>query len=200
MLVTIMLDRRQPRAFISTSSSGWRTFQRTCGSARNEWDYRMAARKLRPRAHRVAPCQRLPAHRLPHAARELCTGVDRSAFLNAYSGGELRLSALFSLPLEQYDMAIAATAKRRKSSFNSILGLCATLSCLTLPECTAYAASGSVVYTYDALGRIATANYDTGAIIIYSYDANGNRTSQVVNVNTSPGVWGSFNWAQALWN
>ena len=38
------------------------------------------------------------------------------------------------------------------------------------------AANGSVTYTYDALGRLTTASYDTGVIIIYSYDANGNRT------------------------
>src|SRR5690606_34995570 len=47
------------------------------------------------------------------------------------------------------------------------------------------AATGSVVYTYDTLGRIATASYDTGVIIIYTYDANGNRTAQVVNVNSA---------------
>jgi YD repeat-containing protein len=54
---------------------------------------------------------------------------------------------------------------------------------LTLPASTS-AANGSVVYSYDALGRVATASYDTGVIIIYSYDANGNRLSQTVNVNT----------------
>jgi YD repeat-containing protein len=39
-----------------------------------------------------------------------------------------------------------------------------------------FAANGSVVYTYDALGRVTTASYDTGVIVIYAYDANGNRT------------------------
>ncbi len=53
----------------------------------------------------------------------------------------------------------------------------------------AYAANGSVVYTYDALGRITTASYDTGVIVIYAYDANGNRTQQVINVNTATLTW-----------
>jgi uncharacterized protein RhaS with RHS repeats len=58
------------------------------------------------------------------------------------------------------------------------------------------AANGSVAYTYDALGRIITASYDTGACIIYSYDANGNRLSETINVSAAgaTGVWGCFNW------
>lgn len=68
------------------------------------------------------------------------------------------------------------------------------------------AANGSVTYTYDALGRVITAAYDTGVIIIYSYDANGNRTQQVINVNTGTLVWtatgGSCSsncWGGSLW-
>ena len=70
----------------------------------------------------------------------------------------------------------------------------------------AHAANGSVVYTYDALGRVTTASYDTGVIIIYSYDANGNRTQQVVNVNTATLTWTPTStpctsncWGAALW-
>ncbi len=65
---------------------------------------------------------------------------------------------------------------------------------------TASAANGSVSYTYDALGRLTTASYDTGVCVIYQYDANGNRTLQTVNVNTGTaptwgsGVWGCFVW------
>ena len=65
---------------------------------------------------------------------------------------------------------------------------------------TAQAQNGSVAYTYDALGRITTASYDTGVCILYTYDANGNRLTQTVNVNTGnstnwgTGVWGCFNW------
>ena len=63
----------------------------------------------------------------------------------------------------------------------------------------ALAANGSVLYTYDALGRIATATYDTGVIVIYTYDSNGNRLSQTINVNTTTGTWGSFSWGTGLW-
>ncbi|PTR05346.1 YD repeat-containing protein [Nitrosospira sp. Nsp5] len=41
------------------------------------------------------------------------------------------------------------------------------------------ALAASVVYTYDALGRLSKATYSTGAIITYAYDAAGNRTSAV---------------------
>lgn len=58
------------------------------------------------------------------------------------------------------------------------------------------AANGSVAYTYDSLGRVTTASYDTGVCIIYTYDANGNRLSETINVTASgsTGVWGCFNW------
>jgi len=35
----------------------------------------------------------------------------------------------------------------------------------------------NTVYTYDQLGRLASANYDNGVEIVYTYDAAGNRTS-----------------------
>jgi YD repeat-containing protein len=68
----------------------------------------------------------------------------------------------------------------------------------------AQAANGSVAYTYDALGRVTTASYDTGVCIIYAYDPNGNRLSETINVTTAgtTGVWGCFNWnasGGALW-
>lgn len=68
----------------------------------------------------------------------------------------------------------------------------------------ARAANGSVAYTYDALGRLMTASYDTGVCVIYTYDPNGNRLSQTINVTTAgtTGVWGCFNWNSsggALW-
>jgi YD repeat-containing protein len=60
----------------------------------------------------------------------------------------------------------------------------------------ALAANGSVAYTYDALGRVTTASYDTGVCIIYTYDANNNRLSETIRVSaaTATGVWGCFNW------
>ena len=61
-------------------------------------------------------------------------------------------------------------------------------------------ASGS--YTYDAAGRLTTALYDNGTCVAYSYDANGNRTSQTTTSSGLPesptwgsGVWGCFVWA-----
>ncbi len=63
------------------------------------------------------------------------------------------------------------------------------LGLLVLAPRPAQSANASVVYTYDALGRITTASYDTGVIIIYTYDANGNRTSQVINVNSGTLTW-----------
>lgn len=65
----------------------------------------------------------------------------------------------------------------------------------------AFAVNGSVAYTYDALGRIATASYDTGVCVAYTYDPNGNRTAQKILVTSagSTGVWGCFNWNGARW-
>jgi hypothetical protein len=61
---------------------------------------------------------------------------------------------------------------------------------------SAHAVNGSVAYTYDALGRVKTASYDTGVCIVYSYDPNGNRLSETINVAAvgATGVWGCFNW------
>jgi len=46
----------------------------------------------------------------------------------------------------------------------------------------------ATTYSYDALGRISTATYDNGIEIIYSYDAAGNRTSVVRQLNHLPPV------------
>jgi hypothetical protein len=46
----------------------------------------------------------------------------------------------------------------------------------------AHAANESVAYTYDALGRVTTASYDTNVCIVYTYDPNGNRLSETINV------------------
>jgi YD repeat-containing protein len=77
------------------------------------------------------------------------------------------------------------------------------LASMTMPALNAArAANGSVVYTYDALGRLITASYDTGVCIAYSYDANGNRLSEKIlatSSSSSTGVWGCFNWNNAQW-
>lgn len=66
---------------------------------------------------------------------------------------------------------------------------------------TAFAANGSVAYSYDALGRLTMVSYDTGVCIRYTYDPNGNRLSETIIVSGtgSTGVWGCFRWGQALW-
>ena len=73
-----------------------------------------------------------------------------------------------------------------------------TLACAFVAD-VAQAATGNVTYTYDALNRVATASYDSGVIIIYSYDANGNRTARTINTNSATGNWGSFNWGARIW-
>jgi YD repeat-containing protein len=83
-----------------------------------------------------------------------------------------------------------------------VLGLVLTLCGIG----AAQAANGSVSYTYDALGRVITASYDTGVIVIYTYDANGNRTQQVIKVNTATLTWTAASnpctsncWGAGLW-
>jgi hypothetical protein len=64
----------------------------------------------------------------------------------------------------------------------------------------ATAAWADVTFTYDAVGRIRTARYDNGVCVVYSYDANGNRTAQsnVTGSSGTPawgtGFWGCFPW------
>lgn len=78
---------------------------------------------------------------------------------------------------------------------------------LLLSSLLVLAASGSattaagISYSYDALGRVTTALYDTGVCVAYSYDPNGNRTSQTNTISGAPvspiwgsGVWGCFSW------
>jgi YD repeat-containing protein len=69
------------------------------------------------------------------------------------------------------------------------------------PQEAVLAANGSVAYSYDALGRVTAASYDTGVCVMYSYDPNGNRLSETILVTSSgsTGVWGCFNWNQAKW-
>ena len=66
--------------------------------------------------------------------------------------------------------------------FRTVLAAC--LCAATLAGLPAYA--GSVSFTYDALGRLASTVYSNGSsttTITYSYDPGGNRTSVVT---TSP--------------
>lgn len=58
-------------------------------------------------------------------------------------------------------------------------------------------AQASVVYTYDGVGRIATALYDNNICVAYSYDANGNRLAATVAIPSDQwgsAVYGCFRW------
>jgi YD repeat-containing protein len=45
---------------------------------------------------------------------------------------------------------------------------------------SATAWAGSASYTYDTLGRLTQVKYSNGVVIQYTYDAAGNRTTQVI--------------------
>lgn len=45
---------------------------------------------------------------------------------------------------------------------------------------SATAVAGSVVYEYDALGRLTKATYNNTVVIVYAYDAAGNRTTYTI--------------------
>lgn len=60
-------------------------------------------------------------------------------------------------------------------------------------------ANNSVSYTYDIVGRLTTAAYDNGMCISYSYDANGNRTSQTNSTASTDLVWGQSLWGCSKW-
>lgn len=74
------------------------------------------------------------------------------------------------------------------------------------------AATGSITYDYDILGRVVTAYYsNNGVCVVYAYDPNGNRTSQTISASTAvawplwgTASWGNFNWTSApespIWN
>jgi len=68
--------------------------------------------------------------------------------------------------------------------------------------CISPSVQASVLYTYDSTGRIAAALYDNNVCLVYTYDANGNQTSRIVNAAGSPntalwgtGVFGCFRWS-----
>jgi YD repeat-containing protein len=58
----------------------------------------------------------------------------------------------------------------------------------------------SSVYGYDPDGRLTTGLYETTRCVVYSYDANGNRLSQLSTTKTvSPPAWGAASWNAFTW-
>jgi hypothetical protein len=85
--------------------------------------------------------------------------------------------------------------KRAKSLL--LVPALAVASLVALPQ----VAIASTSYTYDQVGRLSTARYGNGLCIAYSYDANGNRTSQN-NMNSGAPltpVWGTGMWGCISW-
>lgn len=72
-----------------------------------------------------------------------------------------------------------------------------------LAGCIVPSFAGTVTYTYDALGRLKTADYGNNVVIEYRYDAAGNRT-QVITGGASPppsgATWGNFTWGNGRWS
>jgi YD repeat-containing protein len=56
---------------------------------------------------------------------------------------------------------------------------------MVLTALPASAASDSVSYTYDTLGRVTRMAYANGTSVVYSYDAAGNRTGAVTTCSAS---------------
>ena len=63
----------------------------------------------------------------------------------------------------------------------SVLSAGAVVSLLMVAVCPDVAIAGSVAYLYDTLGRLKSATYSNGVVIIYNYDAAGNRASVVTS-------------------
>jgi YD repeat-containing protein len=59
--------------------------------------------------------------------------------------------------------------------------------------------AGSSSITYDLAGRVTSALYDNGMCVLYSYDANGNRTSQTNAIPSGTPTWGTSVYGCVNW-
>ena len=73
--------------------------------------------------------------------------------------------------------------RRPSSYYKTIVGLCALLSVGILQDVLA---QGAATYTYDELGRIKSADYNSESAESFEYDPNGSRTLRVTT-GTDPG-------------
>lgn len=76
----------------------------------------------------------------------------------------------------------------KKQDFRSALFARASVFACSVSAivCGASAQAADVTYTYDALGRLKTADYSNGQQVDYSYDAAGNRTQVTANGPNTP--------------
>jgi len=70
--------------------------------------------------------------------------------------------------------------------------LCGALSA------AAPASAADTKYEYDTLGRLTKVTFPDGVVIVYAYDAAGNRIAKTVT-GAGGNTWGNFTWGQAQW-
>lgn len=58
----------------------------------------------------------------------------------------------------------------------------------------------TVQFGYDLAGRVASALYDDGTCVTYTYDSVGNRTAQVNSSTIGSSIWGSGAWGCSSWS
>jgi hypothetical protein len=78
-------------------------------------------------------------------------------------------------------------------------GLCIAGLISMFASSAASAANGSVAYTYNSLGRLTTASYDTGVCLVHTYDAgwspaNRDRKRRLRWASMAMLHWGAANW------
>jgi len=84
----------------------------------------------------------------------------------------------------------------RQSAFSRTSACVVLVTLVSLTVSSAGQADSSVSYGYDQVGRITSAAYDNGLCVIYTYDANGNRTAQSYSMSSGPA---SQNWGSGVW-
>lgn len=86
------------------------------------------------------------------------------------------------------DAALQRVGGHRSLAQNILLeGALLAGICFALASIPAAARAGTVNYTYDALGRVKTVQYDN-VTVTYTYDAAGNRTSVVTTAPSTTGA------------